>query len=53
MRLADSARTTQLLQAAFNVIDATLAGHGHRKNSLKDWQSHFGYFKRFVIWSMK
>jgi hypothetical protein len=40
MDLADSARTTQLLQAAFNVVDTTLAGHGYRENGFKDWQSH-------------
>jgi hypothetical protein len=44
MSLANSARTTELLQAAFNVIDATLAGHRHRKNGLEDWQSHVDRF---------
>jgi hypothetical protein len=40
--IADSARTTQLLQAAFNVIDATLAGHRHCEYCFKDWDRHFG-----------
>jgi hypothetical protein len=44
MILADSARTTQLLQAAFNVINTTLAGHGHREDGFEDWQSHFVRF---------
>lgn len=41
LAIADSARTTQLLQAAFNVIDATLTGHGHRKYGFEDWDCHF------------
>lgn len=40
MTIADSARTTQLLQAALNVINTTLAGHRHRKNGFKDWDCH-------------
>jgi hypothetical protein len=40
MAIADSARTTQLLQAAFNIVDAALAGHRDRKYSFKDWNCH-------------
>ena len=42
LAIADSARTTQLLQAAFNIIDATLAGHRHCEDRFEDWDRHFG-----------
>jgi hypothetical protein len=38
--MAESARTTQLLQAAFDVIDATLASHRHREDGFKSWNRH-------------
>lgn len=45
MIVADSARTTQLLQAALNVIDAALAGHGYRENGFEDGYRHLGCLK--------
>jgi hypothetical protein len=42
MTCIDSARTTQVLERAFDILDAGLAGHWDRENSFEGRDRHRG-----------